>query len=47
VPNLEVQILPEETHVSQDLRMDRVRIFVNPNNKVSSAPIIAWSYIFY
>ncbi len=29
VPNLEVQIVPEETHVGQDLRMDRVRIFVN------------------
>ncbi len=47
MPNLEVQIVPEETHVSQDLRMDRVRIFVNPDNQVSSAPIIAWSYIFY
>jgi len=37
-PELEVQILPELGPTTMDFRTDRVRIFVNGQNKVAHAP---------
>ena len=39
-PNLNIQVLPEGSPVTRDLRMDRVRIFVNENGQVTSPPRI-------
>ncbi len=39
--NLNVIILPEGTPVTRDYRWNRVRIFVDDNGKVVSAPRIA------
>lgn len=37
-PNLNVQIVPEDAMVTMDWREDRVRIFVDKNNKVAKEP---------
>ena len=39
-PNLKVQIVPENSMVTMDYRMDRVRIFVDANGMVSKPPRI-------
>jgi len=38
-PDLEVQLVPEGSMVSMDVRTDRVRIWVDGQNKVAKAPI--------
>lgn len=37
-PEFNVIVLPENSPVTRDLRMDRVRIFVDGNGVVSHAP---------
>ena len=37
-PHLEIQVFPEGSIVTQDYRLNRVRIFVTEENKVSSTP---------
>jgi hypothetical protein len=37
-PNLQVVVVPEGSMVTKDHRMDRVRIFVNPQGRVARAP---------
>jgi len=37
-PDLELHILPENSMVTMDYRLDRCRIFVDANNKVVGAP---------
>ena len=39
-PKLKVHVLPEGSMVTMDYRTDRVRVFVDPNNKVSQVPSV-------
>lgn len=38
MPNANVQILPEGSLVTEDYRSNRVRVFVDAQNKVTSEP---------
>lgn len=38
MPDAQVQVLPEGSPVTRDLRMNRVRVFVDAHQKVVSAP---------
>lgn len=40
VPGVHVYVIPQDSPVTMDYRLDRVRIFVNDNGEVSSAPTI-------
>lgn len=37
-PNLRVSVLPEDAMVTMDFRLDRVRVFVDSNGRVSKVP---------
>lgn len=41
-PNANVQILPEGSMVTKDYRTDRVRVFVDEENRVASVPRVGW-----
>ncbi|KAG7359028.1 Potato inhibitor I family protein [Nitzschia inconspicua] len=39
-PSLSVLLVPEDSMVTMDYREDRVRIFVDPNGKVATVPLL-------
>ncbi len=42
MPNADVIILPEGSPCTRDYRITRVRVFVDSENKVVSAPHVGW-----
>lgn len=43
-PHLTVEIIPKGSSVTRDIRDDRVRVYLDENDKVAQPPMIEWFY---